>query len=69
MGYMSGNHVLRLDSHFAVTLNFRLYNRGYTSPNENFEYSYPLNKQQLNHRLRREVTIKCKGGLCLIVGD
>ena len=27
----------------AVKLNFRAYIRRYTSPNENFEYSYPLN--------------------------
>ena len=27
----------------AVKLNFQPYNRRYTSPNENFEYSYPLN--------------------------
>ena len=27
----------------AVKLNFRPYIRRYTSPNENFEYSYPLN--------------------------
>ena len=40
--YTFGNHVLRLHSHVAVKLNFRLYIRRHTSPNENFEYSYPL---------------------------
>ena len=28
---------------FAVNINFRPYNRRYTSPDENIEYSYPLN--------------------------
>ena len=40
---MLGNHVLRLRSRVAIKLNFRPYIRRYTSPNENFEYSYPLN--------------------------
>ena len=31
----------------AVKLNFRPYMRRYTSPNENFEYSYPLNEFNL----------------------
>ena len=42
VGYTFGNHVLRLRSRVAVKLNFRPYIRRYTSPNENFEYSYPL---------------------------
>ena len=41
---MFGNHVLRLRSRVAVKLNFPPYIRRYTSPNENFEYSYPLIK-------------------------
>ena len=41
-GYTFGNHVLRLRICVAVKLNFRPYIRRYTSPNENFEYSYPL---------------------------
>ena len=41
-GYTFGNHVLRLRSRVAVKLNFRPYIRRYTSPNENFKYSYPL---------------------------
>ena len=43
VGYTLGNHVLRLRSRLPAKLNFRLYIRRYTSPNENFEYSYPLN--------------------------
>ena len=39
---MFGNHVLQLRSRVAVKLNFRPYIQQYTSPNENFEYSYPL---------------------------
>ena len=34
---------LRLRLRVTVKLNFRPYIRRYTSPNENFEYSYPLN--------------------------
>ena len=34
----------------AVKLNFRPYNRRYTSPNENFEYSYPLSSLVLWER-------------------
>ena len=33
----------RLHLRIAVKLNFPPYIQGYTSPNENFEYSYPLN--------------------------
>ena len=36
-------NVLWLGSHGAVKLNFLVYIRQYTYPNENFEYSYPLN--------------------------
>ena len=42
--YTVGNHVLRLRSPVTVKLNFQPYIRQYTSPNENFEYSYPLNE-------------------------
>ena len=42
VGYTFGNHVLRLRAGVAVKLNFRPYIQKYTSPNENFEYSYPL---------------------------
>ena len=42
VGYTFGNHVLRLPLRVAVKLNFRPYIRRYTSPNENFEYHYPL---------------------------
>ena len=43
VAYTFGNHVLRLHLRVAVKLNFRPYIQGYTSLNENFEYSYPLN--------------------------
>ena len=39
---MFGNRVLRLCLRVTVKLNFRTYIRRYTSPNENIEYSYPL---------------------------
>ena len=42
-GYTFGNHVLLLRLRVAAKLNFRPYIRRYTSLNENFEYSYPLN--------------------------
>ena len=42
-GYTFGNHVLRLRWRVAVNLDFRPYIQWYTSPNENFEYGYPLN--------------------------
>ena len=42
-GYTFGNHVLRLCLRVAVKLNFRPYIRRYTSPKENFKYSYLLN--------------------------
>ena len=42
VGYTLGNHVLQLHLRVAVKLNIRPYIRQYTSPNENFEYSYPL---------------------------
>ena len=45
--YTFGNHVLRLRLRVAVKLNFRQYIRRYTSPNENFEYSYPLSGLQI----------------------
>ena len=49
VGYTFGNHVLRLRLLVAVKLNFRPYIRRYTSPNENFEYSYPLNMSNRNN--------------------
>ena len=42
VGYTFGNRVLRLRLRVAVKLNFRPYIRRYASPNECFEYSYPL---------------------------
>ena len=38
----SKNRVLRLRLRVVVKLNFQPYIRPYISPNENFEYSYPL---------------------------
>ena len=38
------NYVLRLGLRIAVKLNTRPYIQLYTSPNENFKYSYPLLK-------------------------
>ena len=43
VGYMVGNEVVRLRWRVAVKWNFKPYNRWYTSPDENFEYGYPLN--------------------------
>ena len=37
-----GNHVLWLRLSISIKLNFRPYIRQDTSPNENFEYRYPL---------------------------
>ena len=51
VGYTFGNHVLRLRLRVAVKLNFRPYIRRYTSPNENFEYRYPLNLDTIVRRL------------------
>ena len=45
-------HVLRLCLRVAVKLNFRLYIRRYTLPNNNFEYTYPLNIYIFNNSCR-----------------
>ena len=47
VGYMVGYLVLRCVSG-AVKLNFRLYNRRYTSPHEHFEYGHPHSKAPFN---------------------
>ena len=57
VGYTFGNHVLRLRLRVAVKLNFRPYIRRYTSPNANFEYSYPLIESKIN---RYELVYKLK---------
>ena len=41
VGYTVGNLVLRRRVSGAVKRDFRTYIRRYTSPNDNFEYSYP----------------------------
>ena len=42
VGYTVGNLVLRRRASGAVKRDFRTYIRRYTSPNENFEYGYPI---------------------------
>ena len=42
IGYMVENFVLWLCWHIAVKRNFQSFKWRYTSPNEHFEYSYPL---------------------------
>ena len=50
VGYTVRNLVLRRHASGAVKLNFRPYIQRYTSPNENFEYSYPLSGNSfVNH--------------------
>ena len=41
VGYTVGNLVLRRRVSGAIKRDLRTYIRGYTSPNENFEYGYP----------------------------
>ena len=61
---MFGNHILRLCSRVAIKLNFRPYIRRYTSPNENFEYSYPLSVR-LDSVYNQELNIKPRNQLKL----
>ena len=53
-GYTVGNLVLRRRASGAVKRDFRTYIRRYTSPNENFEYSYPNSNALLQLRLELE---------------
>ena len=46
VGLTFGNHILQQRFCFAVKLNFQPYIWRYTSPNENFEYSYPLSQSR-----------------------
>ena len=48
---MVGNLVLRRCVSGSVKRDFRTYIRRYTSPNENFEYGYPLNIIPENHHV------------------
>ena len=57
VGYMFGNHGLRLCSRVVAKLNFQPYIRQYTSPNENFEYVYPHSNALLQFDLKLE---RCK---------
>ena len=54
VGYMVGNLVLRRHISGAVNLDFGTYIRRYTSPNENFEYSYPHSNALLNFSLKKD---------------
>ena len=57
VGYTVGNLVLRRRASGAVKRDFRTYIRRYTSPNENFEYSYPHSNALLQFELKLE---RCK---------
>ena len=50
VGYTVGNLVLRRRASGDVKRDFRTYIRRYTSPNENFEYSYPHSNALLQFR-------------------
>ena len=50
VGYTVANLVLRRRESGAVKRDFRTYIRRYTSPNENFEYSYPHSSALLQFR-------------------
>ena len=54
VGYMVGNLVLRRRVSRAVKRDFRTYIRRYTSPNENFEYSYPHSNAQVTFLLKND---------------
>ena len=55
VGYTVGNLVLRQRVSGAVKRDFQTYIRLYTSPNENFEYGYPLSNALLQFRLNFEL--------------
>ena len=55
VGYTVGNLVLRRRASGAVKRDFRTYIRRYTSPNENFEYSYPHSNALLQFRFKWSV--------------
>ena len=61
VGYTFGNHVLRFRSRVAVKLNFRPYIRRYTSPNEKYEYSYPLIMHKPLSSINTSITILDRG--------
>ena len=54
VGYTVGNLVLRRRASGAVKRDFRTFIRRYTSPNENFEYSYPHFNALLHFRIKME---------------
>ena len=47
VGYTVGNLALRRPVSGAVKRDYRPYIRGYTSPNDNFEYGYPCSNTLL----------------------
>ena len=57
MGYTVGNLVLRQRISGAIKLDFRIYIRRYTSPNESFEYGYPRSNALLQFCFKLE---RCK---------
>ena len=55
VGYTVGNLVLRRRVSGAIKRDFQTYIRRYTSPNETFEYGYPLNNALLTVFLKKTV--------------
>ena len=55
VGYTVGNLVLRQHVRGAVKRDFRTYIRRYTSPNENFEYSYSHSNALLIYSLQKYI--------------
>ena len=54
VGYTVGNLVLRRRVSGAVKRDFRTYIRRYTTPNENFEYSYPHSNALLTFSFQKD---------------
>ena len=54
VGYTVGNLVLRRRVSGAVKRDFRTHIQRYTSPNENFEYGYPLSNAVLTYSLQKD---------------
>ena len=68
-----GNLVLRQCASLAVNRDFRTYIRRYTSPNENFEYSYPHSNALLPFHPKLEhfklCNAACHPRKCDIIND
>ena len=56
VAYTLGNHVLQLRSHVVVKLNFLLFIRGYTFPNE---YSYSLIIKNIVYKINALLQTAC----------